>query len=63
VGLGDVASDRYSLALLLARTGVAVAHRRLGLVAPDDHGEERRLLLPAAARATLNMVRAVPLSV
>jgi hypothetical protein len=28
-----VASDRYSLALLLARTGVAVAHRRLGLVA------------------------------
>jgi hypothetical protein len=66
VRLGDVASDRYSLALLLARTGVAVAHRRLGLVAPDDHGEERRLLLPGSRRpltATLNMVRAMPLSV
>jgi hypothetical protein len=63
VRLGDVASDRYSLALLLARTGVPVAHPRLGLVAPDDDGEERRLLLPAGAHATLNMVRAVPLSV
>jgi hypothetical protein len=57
-----VASDRYSLALLLARTGVAVAHRRLGLVAPDDEVNDgscsRRPLT-----ATLNMVRAVPLSV
>ena len=35
----------------------------LGLVAPHDHGEERRLLLPRPDTATRNIARAIPASV
>jgi hypothetical protein len=35
----------------------------LGLVTPDDHGEERRLLVPRPDTATRNMARAMPASV
>jgi hypothetical protein len=33
------------------------------VVAPDDHGEERRLLLPPAADGHPDTARAIPLSV
>jgi hypothetical protein len=42
-----IARDRYSLALLVARTGVAVAHRRLG---------------PSSSAATSTVERALPSS-
>jgi hypothetical protein len=35
----------------------------LGLVAPHDHGEEGRLLLPPTRHATRNTARAIPPSV